>query len=131
MERNQILLDNDTWAEHLYRSKFNLKKLNNIFKIQFFYKEFINEIIKIFDGKSQMNKKNFYFSEVKVEFINLVKQTKFQRYGHLLLKAVAIIEKNSLKFSGLPQYTLFSFNCLDLLASFTKNRYGKRSQQSF
>jgi hypothetical protein len=58
MERNQIILDQNKWAEHLFRAKYNLKKLYNIFKILFFYKDFINEIIKIFDDKEKSSHVN-------------------------------------------------------------------------
>jgi hypothetical protein len=49
------------------------------------------------------SKKEFYFSELKKDFLELINKTVFQRYSHLLLKTVAIIEKNSMKFSGLPR----------------------------
>ena len=48
-------------------------------------------------------KKNFHFSELKNDFISLVKKTEYQRYAHLLLKTFAIMEKNTMKFSGLPE----------------------------
>ena len=44
-ERNQRILDSYVWSEHLFKAKFNLKKLNNVFKILFFYKDLVNDCL--------------------------------------------------------------------------------------
>lgn len=116
------MLDSPLWAEHLFRAKFNLKKLLGVFKVLFFYKEFVEALSRLFDqktlgcqaggpaqpplpgpgGDGDGRKRDFLFSEVRAECLALVRQTEFQRYAHLLLKAFAVLEKAALKFSGLP-----------------------------
>ena len=54
--------------------------------------------------QGKINVKAIYFSMIRNDFVSLIKKIKFQRFAHILLKAVAIIEKDSLKFSGLPVY---------------------------
>lgn len=52
--------------------------------------------------ESPPKKRDFLFSAVRKECVDLVQKTVFQRYAHILLKTVAVIEKRAMKFSGLP-----------------------------
>lgn len=103
-EIEETLFNSDIINVKLLEAKYNVNKLFSIFKIRFFYRDFLFALDNIFkDYLEKIENKNILFGNIKEAIYSLVNQPRFKRFAHLLLKAIVIIEKENMKFQSLPE----------------------------